>query len=283
MSDRTNLFLREMGLGPRWMLRDAGAEVPTIGLAEGLISAEAVALIDDPVTITAVEIVEIVQTVTAIEVVEAMAASAEGEHEGAVDATHQPSAQQIADMSWPQLQASVTACRRCARGEVRHHAISGAGDLNANWLYVSAVPDNDESPDAAPLAGASLALFGNMLRAIDLVPGSNVYLTTLVKCRAIDDRAPNADEINACRPYLERQIALLQPSILLAFGSAAAAALLQRDPATPLVNMRGPLQQRGGVPVVATHHPQHLIEHPADKREAWADLCLARETDAAST
>jgi uracil-DNA glycosylase family 4 len=197
--------------------------------------------------------------------------------------TEADSAQKIADMSWPQLQQSIAACRKCPRCEMRRHAVPGAGDAKANWLFIGAAPETDDSPHAAPLAGAAQTFFTNMLQAIELAPDANVYMTTLVKCRASDDRAPTADEIAACRPYLERQIALLQPCVIVALGDVPAATLLERDASTPLSAMRGGAHHYGAVPLIVTHDPRHLLLKTMDKRDAWNDLCMARDRNATRT
>ena len=278
MNDRNSLFLQEMGLGPRWSLRDAAASAAELDAA----AADAAAADAAAADAAAVSVAPAGTVAAQAEPGSTAPANIPAPPFQSSEADH-PSALQIAAMSWPQLQASIAACRKCPRCEMRRHAVAGAGDTKANWLFVGAAPESDDSPQAQPLAGAGPSLFNNMLAAIGQGPNENAYLTTTVKCRATDDRAPSADELAACRPYLERQIALLQPTVMVAFGAAAAAAMLGRDPATALSTMRGAAHRYGDLPLIVTHEPRHLLLHPTDKREAWVDLCLARDTDADRT
>jgi uracil-DNA glycosylase len=127
--------------------------------------------------------------------------------------------------------------------------------------------------------GPAGRLLDNMLAAMQLARGQNAYLAHIVKCRPMDsnqcERRASTVEQAQCLPYLERQIALIQPAIVVALGQTAAVALLGLDPETPLSGLRGRVHRFGERPLVVTHRPADLLRTPADKRGAWADLCLA--------
>ena len=196
-------------------------------------------------------------------------------------------AQQIAAMDWLQLEQAVRACRACPLGRGRTQAVFGVGDRQAQWLLIGEGPGRTEDALGEPFVGKSGKLLDNMLGALDLARGRNVYIANIVKCRPTDsrgnDRAPSDLEAAACRPFLERQIALIQPRVMLALGKTAAVALLGMDPKTPVSSLRSrvhrfqhPASQQG-VPLVATYHPAYLLRSPLEKAKAWADLCLARQ------
>ena len=121
-----------------------------------------------------------------------------------------------------------------------------------------------------------------MLAAMSLRRGRDVFIANIVKCRPTDatgkDRAPTPEEAAACRPYLQRQIALIQPQILVALGKVAAVTLLARDPGIAVSSLRGTVHRYGPLPLVVTYHPAYLLRALVDKRKAWEDLCLAMET-----
>ncbi len=186
----------------------------------------------------------------------------------------------IASMDWDQLHLAITACRRCRLCEHRTQALPGSGDRHAAWLLLSAAPDRDEDQQGQALAGTAGSLLGNMLTAVELERDSQTFLTHLVKCRPLGadghDRPAAADEIAACLPYLQRQIALIQPELLLALGQTAATALLAPQENPSLAELRGRVHRYGSLPVVVTHHPQDLLRSPLDKAASWRDLCVAK-------
>jgi DNA polymerase len=188
------------------------------------------------------------------------------------------------------LQQLASRCTACARSEQRQRSVFGTGDVHPDWLLIGDAPAVADEADGVPFGGKSGQLLDNMLAAVG--KGRNqgnqghqgAYLTNLVKCCARDEqgqsRAPSADEIAACRPFLQRQIELLQPKLVLALGKTAAQALRQASPApTPLRGVVHHMQD-GNLPMVATWHPVILLQQPQEKRQVWADLCLARETEA---
>ncbi|CAH1906217.1 Type-4 uracil-DNA glycosylase [Candidatus Nitrotoga sp. HW29] len=188
------------------------------------------------------------------------------------------------DSSWPELQALVKNCTACKLRVSCTQTVFGMGDVRADWLFVGAWPGVDEDAQGEPFAGQPGKLLDNMLAAIKLKRGRNVYITNIVKCYPPGNRTPEADEIAQCVPYLERQIQLIQPKLIVALGETAA--LLLGHGAT-LSGVRGKLHDyRGssahalvtGIPLIFTYDPIYLMQTPLKKAEAWDDLCLAIAT-----
>ena len=192
----------------------------------------------------------------------------------------------IEAMDWPALQAAVGNCRRCNLCASRTRTVFGIGSPGAQWLFVGEGPGHVEDEQGEPFVGPAGKLFDNMLAAMTLQRGGNVFITNAVKCRPLDaagkDRAPTVAEVAACRPFLARQVALVAPAILVALGKSAAISLLECEPATAVASLRGTVHRYGTLPLVVTYHPAYLLRMPVDKRKSWQDLCLAMETRASS-
>lgn len=180
---------------------------------------------------------------------------------------------------WPTLLAEIAACRACALAEHRKQAVPGVGDQQADWLFVGEGPGAEEDERGEPFVGQAGRLLDNMLAAIGLARGQDVYIANAVKCRPPHNRTPEADEIAACHGFLDRQIALIAPRLIVALGRPAAQSLLDRE--VKIAGSRGRLFHRGEVPVIITYHPAYLLRNPHDKAKAWEDLCFARSTMAA--
>ncbi len=177
----------------------------------------------------------------------------------------------IAAMDWPALQAAVQSCTRCARCETRQQAIPGRGDEQATWIALDTAPGQAEDSEGYQFAGDPGYLLDNMLKAVGQSTEKGAYITSLVKCHA--PHAPSAEELQACRPYLERELQLTQAKVIVAFGHSTGKGLLGSA-------ARGRIMLHGGVPVVATYHPANLLEKPEEKAKAWQDLCLAKAAHA---
>lgn len=177
---------------------------------------------------------------------------------------------------WAQLRARVAACTRCSLSATRTQTVFGVGNLEAEWLIVGEAPGAEEDRRGEPFVGRAGQLLNSMLRAIGLTR-EQVYIAKVLKCRPPGNRDPSPGEVAECLPYLERQIALLRPKIMLAVGRISAQNLLKTD--TPLGRLRLKLHSFGlaQVPLVVTYHPAYLLRTPADKRKAWEDLKFARE------
>lgn len=183
----------------------------------------------------------------------------------------------VAELDWPALAAGVAACTRCELSETRTQTVFGVGDRNARWLVIGEAPGAEEDKRGEPFVGRAGALLNAMLAAIGLAREA-VFIANILKCRPPQNRDPKPAEVSACSAYLERQIALIQPTIILAVGRIAAQNLLKVD--TPIGRMRGHLHHYGerSIPVVVTYHPAYLLRSPGEKRKAWDDLRLALAT-----
>jgi uracil-DNA glycosylase len=177
---------------------------------------------------------------------------------------------------WEALRAEVLSCKRCALHATRTQGVFGVGPRRADWVVIGEAPGAEEDRRGEPFVGAAGQLLDAMLRAIGLDRRSNVYIANVLKSRPPGNRDPKPEEVAACLPYLVRQIALLQPKIMLAVGRIAAQNLLASD--APLARLRGRVHCFGerNTPLVVTYHPAYLLRTPGDKRKAWEDLKFAR-------
>ena len=180
-----------------------------------------------------------------------------------------------ADADWPQLRARVAGFTRCALSATRTQTVFGVGNTQADWLIVGEAPGAEEDRQGEPFVGRAGQLLNSMLHAIGLAR-QQVFIANVLKCRPPGNRDPAPQEIAECLPYLERQIALIKPKIMLAVGRIASQALLHTD--VPLGRLRQQVHAFGAsrVPLVVTYHPAYLLRTPADKRKAWEDLKFAR-------
>ncbi|TWI69938.1 DNA polymerase [Pseudoduganella lurida] len=331
MNARNNVFLQEMGIGPRWLLRDRaddGVDAEVIApevIAAELVAVESVAVESVAVEAVAAAPVAEVSAARAPAPASVPAPSGSGDDTAWFDeapappprapvhkvpaparpreTTPAPSGEdtswfdavpasavsraparsrgatdeEIAAMDWPALQEAVRRCDRCEQCADGRVNVPGRGDERARWVVLATAPTAADEKAGEPLSGEPGQLLDNMLRAVDLSTQNGVYVTTLVKFRPTaedgSERLPSADELAACRPYLQRELALTGAGLVLTLGGVTAKGLLG-------VAARGKVLRHGELPVVATFHPADLLKQPADKARAWADLCLARSAHA---
>ena len=177
-------------------------------------------------------------------------------------------------MDWPALLDEIGNCQACDLCQARKQAVPGVGDTSADWLFVGEGPGAEEDERGEPFVGQAGKLLDAMLAAIDLRRGDNVYIANAVKCRPPNNRTPEANETAACWPFLQRQIELIQPKVIVALGRPAAQTLLQAE--VRISAARGRLFDYQGTPVVVTYHPAYLLRNLAEKAKAWEDLCFMR-------
>ena len=173
---------------------------------------------------------------------------------------------------WTQLQDEVAGCKRCELHRSRTQTVFGVGNRNADWLIIGEAPGAEEDRQGEPFVGRAGKLLNAMLLAIGL-QREEVYIANVLKCRPPNNRDPGPEEVNCCEGYLQRQINLIKPRIILAVGRIAAQNLLKVD--TPIGKMRGNRYGYDGIPVVVTYHPAYLLRSPGQKRKSWQDLQLA--------
>jgi len=189
---------------------------------------------------------------------------------------HAPRAggESVGDLDWRSLEARVSTCTRCPLHAGRTRSVFGVGSRNADWLIIGEAPGAEEDRRGEPFVGRAGKLLDAMLAALGFAR-DQVYIANVVKCRPPENRDPRPEEAASCAPYLDRQIDLLAPRIILAVGRVAAQRLLQAD--TPVGRLRGRIHRYGpsGIPLVVTWHPAYLLRRPEAKADAWRDLVLA--------
>jgi DNA polymerase len=199
--------------------------------------------------------------------------------------------EQIARMDWDQLAVAIASCRRCSACRDGRPPVPGSGAKTARWLVAAGASTAADEKTRLPLSGDPGKLLDNMLVAVGMARERDVYVTNLIKCRPTTgnggERAPTAAEAAACRPYLEREVALTGAGTVLTLGQIAANTLLGRPLQESLAGARGAVHaldvEGGAVNLVATLHPGELLRRGADKAQAWADLCRARKAGAVSS
>ena len=181
----------------------------------------------------------------------------------------------VAGLDWEQLEQCMATCHACELAAHRQQVVPGVGDRKAEWLFIGEGPGAEEDVQGEPFVGQAGKLLDNMLAALDLKREHKVYIANAVKCRPPGNRTPEAAEMAACRPYLERQIALLKPKIIVLLGKAAVHSVLHED--KTLASMRGQRFDYQGIPTVVTYHPAYLLRNLPEKAKVWEDLLFARQ------
>ncbi|OQK15102.1 DNA polymerase [Methyloprofundus sedimenti] len=174
--------------------------------------------------------------------------------------------------SWSSLHTEMRACQQCDLCQTRQQVVIGAGNQHADYMWITEAPGLEEEQQGLPFADDSAELLTEMLRAMQL-SREQVYITHIVKCRPPEDRDPKAQELVACDAFLQRQIALIQPKVLIAVGRIAAHKLLQSK--APLADLRGIEHQFSGVPLITMYHPAYLLRSLTEKSKAWQDMQMA--------
>jgi DNA polymerase len=290
--DRNEAALRELNLYPLWVRRDAPAQagaMANVGAIDETTSHSTRLSKDDnqvagyhespeqPVAVTNVEAID--ETTSHSTRLSKDDNQVAGYHELPEHSPEQPGTM-TADrairelpLHWPQLKEAVRDCTACRLRAGCTQTVFGVGDEGADWLFVGEGPGADEDAQGEPFVGQAGKLLDNMLLAIKLKRGENVYIANIVKCRPPNNRNPAADEIAQCLPYLHRQIELIQPKLIVALGKTAATSLLGHD--ATLASLRGTLHEYHGIPLIVTYHPAYLLRSPSEKAKAWQDLRLA--------
>ena len=180
--------------------------------------------------------------------------------------------------NWADLETAIRECRACGLCQGRKQAVPGTGDRQATWLMVGEAPGAEEDTAGLPFVGKAGKLLDAMLAALGLNRQSGAYIANAVKCRPPENRTPEHTEIDACNHFLEQQITLIQPDVIVVLGKPAAYAVLGRE--ATIQSLRGTVhvREQGGrkIPVVVTYHPAYLLRQPEEKWKAWQDLLLAQ-------
>ncbi len=177
--------------------------------------------------------------------------------------------------SWEQLRADVIQCEQCTLCTTRTQTVFGEGNVNADWLFIGEAPGEYEDQHGKPFVGEAGQLLTELLHAMRLTR-EEVFITNILKCRPPQNRDPHVDEIKKCRDYLRRQIALIQPKMIIAVGRIAAQTLL--DSRETIGKLRGEVHYVENIPLIAIYHPSYLLRSLIEKRKAWQDLQFALQT-----
>jgi uracil-DNA glycosylase len=196
---------------------------------------------------------------------------------GVAEPTAQYRAAPSAGLDWEPLRAAVAGCRACRLCETRTQTVFGVGSPRASLMVVGEGPGADEDAQGEPFVGRAGKLLDEMLRSIgrsrtEAEPHKSVFIANVVKCRPPANREPAEDEAEACRAFLEQQLQLVKPKLIVALGRVAAQRLLVTD--APLSKLRGPVHTWGpaGTPLIVTYHPAYLLRSPGEKAKSWEDL-----------
>lgn len=177
--------------------------------------------------------------------------------------------------SWEQLRADVAGCKLCTLCTSRTQTVFGEGNLNAQWLFIGEAPGENEDLQGKPFVGEAGQLLTQMLRAMKLTR-EDVFIANILKCRPPKNRDPHVDEIELCHDYLQRQITLVKPKMIIAVGRIAAQSLLKTT--EKIGKLRGQVHMVGNTPMIAIYHPSYLLRSLTEKRKAWQDLQFALQT-----
>ena len=262
--------LQVLGLWPAWRLRAPVEHTPEIEATRQPIQ--------QPVSVIAVpeQVASPARPTPELILKETLQPTSQPELQESVPLAPVGDQRHIGDMDWTTLNAAIQSCTRCELAKSRLQAVPGVGDPHAEWLFIGEAPGANEDRQGEPFVGDAGKLLDAILAAIGLARGNNVFIANVLKSRPPANRDPKPDEVAACLPYLERQIELIQPKLIVALGRFAAQSLLATD--TPIGKLRGQVHRYRGVPLVVTYHPAYLLRNPLDKAKVWEDLVLARNT-----
>ena len=181
-----------------------------------------------------------------------------------------------ADLDWDELRDAVAACQRCDLHATRTQTVFGVGNREARWMFIGEAPGAEEDRQGEPFVGRAGQLLTSMIHALGM-RREDVFIANVLKCRPPDNRDPKPGEAASCRRYLERQVALVNPTLVIAVGRIAAQNLLATE--TPIAKLRGKVHSFGAQawPLVVTYHPAYLLRSPSEKRKSWQDLLHARQ------
>lgn len=180
----------------------------------------------------------------------------------------------VSSMDWSQLQQAVSSCQLCELHSNRSNTVFGVGNQHADLMIIGEAPGADEDLQGEPFVGRAGQLLDAMLKAIGL-DRQQVYISNILKCRPPGNRNPHVSEALCCDPYLQRQIALIQPKMILALGRIAAHHLLLSQDA--LGKLRERVHNYNGIPLLVSYHPAYLLRKPVEKRKSWQDLLKLKQ------
>jgi uracil-DNA glycosylase len=174
----------------------------------------------------------------------------------------------------PALAKFLAGCPRCKLSKSRTNIVFGQGNPKAELMFIGEAPGRDEDEQGLAFVGRAGQLLTKIIEAIGRTR-ADVFIANVLKCRPPNNRNPEPDEVASCRPFLEEQIRLISPRVIVTLGSVAAPALLETD--EPIGRMRGRWREARGVRVMPTFHPAFLLRSPERKKDVWEDMKLVRD------
>ena len=173
------------------------------------------------------------------------------------------------------FKSSIENCKKCNLGSTRNKFVFGSGDPSADLLLVGEAPGQEEDLQGEPFVGRAGKLLDKILKAIGYTRDTNIFITNIVKCRPPDNRDPLPSEVKDCSPYLNKQIELIKPKIIVALGKVAGKTFLKKD--ILLKEMRNKTHYFKSIPLIVTYHPAALLRNPSLKKESWKDFQYIRD------
>ncbi len=179
------------------------------------------------------------------------------------------------NLSWEKLREEALNCQKCSLAKTRTQVVFGKGNQKAELMFVGEAPGYDEDVQGEPFVGLAGQLLTKIIQAMGLTR-EEVYIANVLKCRPPNNRPPQPEEIEQCRPYLKAQIDKVKPKVIVALGSFAAQTLLKTD--RKISGLRGFFHDFQGIPLMPTFHPAFLLRNPAEKKSVWEDMKLVMKT-----
>ena len=175
----------------------------------------------------------------------------------------------LATTEWDELERIATACTKCRLAGTRTQVVYGVGNPNADLMFIGEAPGRDEDLQGKPFVGRAGALLTDIIKAMKLTR-DDVYIANVIKCRPPENRNPEPDELDACRPFIRRQIELIKPKVIVTLGRFALQSLMEKG--FSITAARGSWLEYNGVKVMPTYHPAYLLRNPAAKKDVWQDM-----------
>ena len=190
---------------------------------------------------------------------------------------HTANITQTSPLTLEVLKKTVANCTACALHQTRTHTVFGEGNTSANIMFIGEAPGFNEDQQGKPFVGKAGQLLTAMLKAINFTR-EEIFIANVLKCRPPNNRDPLPDEIKLCTNYLNQQINLIKPNLLVALGRIAAHYLLQTKTSLESMRQKQHVFGEAQTPLIVTYHPAYLLRNPADKRKAYQDLLMIRAT-----
>ena len=177
--------------------------------------------------------------------------------------------QEPATDDWTSLRTIALACTKCRLSKTRTQVVYGVGNPHADLMFIGEAPGRDEDLKGEPFVGRAGQLLTDIIKAMKLTR-DDVYIANVIKCRPPENRNPEPDELDACRPFIQRQIELIQPKVIVTLGKFALQSLTGR--AYAISAARGQWTEYNGIKVMPTYHPAYLLRTPSAKKDVWQDM-----------